>query len=454
MRIFLTGAPASGKTTLGQRLAAALKTSFVDLDAAIVARAGRSISEIFAQQGEENFRRLESAVLRETVSEVGTRKAIIALGGGTLLAPENRALCEAEGRIVCLETPSGEELERRLGAAAGTRPLGDRSREREAHYASFPNRLSAWFDLRGESLVLVGKGLAQLAFSDFPIVADATVAALYEGLLPKPTAVISSGEAHKTIETVASIWSSFAAAGIGRSDTIVAVGGGVTGDLAGFAAATFMRGIDWINIPTTLLSMVDASTGGQTGCDLPEGKNLAVAFHSPRLVLIDIDFLKTLPPAVRAAGRAEMIKHELIGGRGKSEIAANLSVKIGIVESDPFERLGRRILLNCGHTVAHAIEKATDYRLSHGEAVAIGCVEEAKIAVRLALAPAAWPEEVAARFAAENLPTALPDGISLGALLPLMAGDKKKKGSIVTFALPCGWGDVRAVPIDLSKGVP
>ena len=128
-------------------------------------------------------------------------------------------------------------------------------------------------------------------------------------------------------------------------------------------------------------------------------------------------------------------------------------VKVGVVREDPLETLGRRILLNCGHTVAHAVEKATHYRISHGEAVAIGCVEEAKIAVRRGLAPASWPEEFAARFTAEGLPTSLPGGLSLNELVPLMRGDKKREGGVVTFALPCGWGDVRGVKIDLSKEI-
>ena len=135
-----------------------------------------------------------------------------------------------------------------------------------------------------------------------------------------------------------------------------------------------------------------------------------------------------------------------------AEVAENLMVKVGIVREDPFERLGRRILLNCGHTVAHAVEKATDYAVSHGEAVAIGCVEEARLAVRLGLAAPGWPDEFAARFAAAGLPTELPRGLSFKGLAALMRGDKKRDGDVVTFALPCGWGDVRGVPVDLSEG--
>ena len=455
--IFLTGAPASGKTTLGRRLATALGVSFVDLDAEIVRSTGRTIPDVFASDGEAAFRDLETQTLAR-LGDVG----VIALGGGTLLRAENRRLCEARGTIFCLDTPSDAELARRLGAAAGTRPLGDRAKERAAHYASFPSRVSAWFDL-DDSLVLCGKGLARTFLAARPVVADATVSSIWsERLGLAPIATIPSGETHKTIGTVSALWGAFARAGLGRKDVVAALGGGVTGDLTGFAAATWMRGIDWINVPTTLLAMVDASTGGKTGCDLPEGKNLAGAFHAPRLVVIDSDFLSTLPPDRLRDGQAEMIKHTIIsvgtGPEGYSgnvptsrEIAQNLAVKVEIVRADPFERLGRRILLNCGHTVGHAVEKATNYAVSHGAAVAIGCVEEAWIAARRGLSPAGGPETLAARFAAAGLPTALPEGLSLASLVPLMKGDKKRAGSVVTFALPCGWGDVRAVPIDLAK---
>ena len=287
------------------------------------------------------------------------------------------------------------------------------------------------------------------------VVIDSGVAAAYPELAAQAICVIPTGEEHKTIETVENIWNAFARKGLGRKDHVTAIGGGVTGDLTGFAAATWMRGIDWVNVPTTLLAMVDASYGGKTACDLACGKNMAGAFHPPRQVIIDTDFLKTLPPRRLADGRAEMIKHEIIGGLPHTadvsgaptaeEIKANLAVKIRTVRADPLEKTGERMKLNCGHTVAHAIEKATNYAVSHGEAVAIGCVEEARLAVRLGLAPATWPEEIAARFAAARLPTTLPEGLTFESLKPLMKGDKKREGNAVVFALPCGWGDVRLV---------
>lgn len=472
--IFLYGAPASGKSTLGRALAERLGLHFVDLDERIVAEAGMTIPEIFKSRGEAVFRDIESKALKEVVSGLISKlqtsnfklstPTVVSLGGGTLLRDENRSLCEESGTVFCIDTPSDDELARRLGAAPGSRPLGDRAKERAAHYASFPNRVAAFFDAQS-SLVVVGRGIAPAVLAGRNVVADETVARLWSGRLGvSPFATIPSGEEHKTPVTVAKLWRAFAERGLGRRDAVAALGGGVTGDLTGFAAATWMRGIPWINVPTTLLSMVDASTGGKTGCDLPEGKNLAGAFHFPKLVVIDADFLETLSPKLVADGRAEMIKHEAIGGAespelkvescglpSPREIAGNLMVKVGIVREDPLETKGRRILLNCGHTVAHAVEKATGYRVSHGEAVAIGCVEEARIAVRRGLAPAEWPDALASRFAAAGLPTTLPDGLSLDRLVPLMRGDKKREGDAVVFALPCGWGDVRGVRIDLSK---
>ncbi len=457
-RIFLYGPPASGKTTISRELGAALGCTVLDIDGQITVRAGRSIPEIFASEGEGFFRDLESSVLRDCIERTSGENCVISLGGGTLLRAENRALCESEGIVICLDTPPEAELCRRLGLAPGSRPLGDRSRERAPHYASFPNRLAAGFILP-DSLVLAGTGLASVFMDPERTVFDGNVAALYPELAASPLGVIPSGEVNKTPDTVMKLWHGFAMAGIGRRDTVMACGGGVTGDLTGFAAATWMRGVNWRNFPTTLLSMVDASTGGKTGCDLPDGKNLAGAFHSPRIVVIDTLFLNTLPEKELAVGKAEMIKHEIIGGcrhvvsKGiptAGEIADNLSVKIGIVREDPLETKGRRLLLNCGHTVGHALELAMDYRLSHGEAVAIGCVQEAEYAVKLGLAPENWPSELAGRFADAGLPVELPAGYSFESLIPLMRGDKKRQGNAVTFALPCGWGDVRAVKIELA----
>ena len=454
---FIYGPPASGKSTLARALADALQCKQLDTDQLIVERAGCPISEIFANHGEEHFRELEANALLEAIEMTRKERCVVALGGGTLLRQSNREACEKAGAVICLDAPSEEELSRRLGLTPGSRPLGDKSRERAPHYASFGRRLAASFQLQ-DSLVLVGRGLASIFMSPERTVFDSNVASLYPKLADGAIGIVPSGEVYKTPATVVELWHCFAKAGIGRKDVVMACGGGVTGDLTGFAAATWMRGIQWYNFPTTLLSMLDASTGGKTGCDLPEGKNLAGAFHSPRLVVIDADFLETLPQRELNSGYAELLKHCIISGKKPcstknitpAAIADNLSVKVEIVREDPFERKGRRILLNCGHTVGHAVESAMEYTISHGEAVAIGCVEEARLAVRLGLAKPDWPKELAELFESAGLPFKMPETLSFDCLKERMRGDKKRSGNVVTFALPCGWGDVRAVPVDLS----
>lgn len=187
MIYYLYGAPASGKTTLGRRLAAALGVDFVDLDAQIVKQTGKSIPEIFELDGEGLFRTLEKSVLAATTADLIMKKkpAVVALGGGTLLDDDSRKLCESSGVVLCLETPSDEELARRIGAAAGTRPLGNKAKERAAHYASFPHRIAAWFDLEN-SLVLVGKNYAPSFAAAHHCVIDENVLKLHSSSLLPP----------------------------------------------------------------------------------------------------------------------------------------------------------------------------------------------------------------------------------------------------------------------------
>ena len=196
--IFLYGAPASGKTTLGRKLAARLGAAFVDLDAAIVARAGRSIPDIFARDGEPAFRDLESETLAAVV-DAAAGDTVVSLGGGTLLRDANRARAEASGTVLCLEAPDAAELARRIGSAAGSRPLGDRARERAPHYGSFPNRVAASFEAADGSLVVVGTGLAPALLAGLPTVADGNVASLYPELVPAPVAVVPSGAVSVTV---------------------------------------------------------------------------------------------------------------------------------------------------------------------------------------------------------------------------------------------------------------
>lgn len=455
-KIYIYGAPACGKTTFGKKFANAICEKFLDLDEMIVSKEGKPIDKIFAEHGETYFRKLEARYLKEISNRNDVK--VVALGGGTLLDEQNRSLCENTGRVFLLETPDKEILQKRIENDTIKRPLGEKSSERHLHYASFANRIHSYFEV-ASSLVIVGTKTKD-AFLEGKVIVDETVKNLYPQI-KNVLSVIPSGEEHKNANTISSLYRAFSEASIDRHSTVTAIGGGVTLDMAGFAAATWMRGINWISIPTTLLSMIDASIGGKTGYDLECGKNLVGAFHPPKLVVIDTEFLSTLSEPLLDQGRAEMIKHEILGAKKMdmslnklptaSEIAENISIKAKIVNEDFKETLDKRLLLNCGHTFAHAIEKLSSYTVSHGNAVAIGCVEEARVAVRKNLTSPRWVEELSARFKEAGLSVELPPDMSRRDLREAMRTDKKHKGEIVRFALPCQWGDVRAFDIDLSE---
>ena len=285
-------------------------------------------------------------------------------------------------------------------------------------------------------------------------------------------ALIEAGEEHKTMQTISGLWAAFMVAGVERSSTIVALGGGVVTDQAGFAAATYLRGVRWVSVPTTLLGMVDASLGGKTGVDLPQGKNLVGAFYAPALVLADPQTLATLPDAELRSGLAETIKHGLLADPrlldccsalkrldDPQELAARLpeivrrgmAVKVGVIEADPFEQ-GQRAALNLGHTVGHAIELVSGFRLRHGEAVAIGMVVEARMAEEMGLAEAGLSETIASLLADVGLPTEIPADLEMDKILDAMQLDKKRADSKVRFALPVRVGEVKVgVEVDNQR---
>jgi 3-dehydroquinate synthase len=287
--------------------------------------------------------------------------------------------------------------------------------------------------------------------------------------LPVRVQLIPAGEEFKTLETVAGLWRVFLEAGLDRKSTVVALGGGVVSDLAGFAASTFMRGCPWVVVPTTLLSMVDASLGGKTGFDLPEGKNLVGAFHPPRLVLSDPQVLATLPDAEMRSGLAEVIKHGIISdpelfamcAQGYEAIMDDLprivrraiAVKALVIEKDPFEK-GIRAALNLGHTIGHAVEIVSGFTLRHGESVAIGMVVEARLAEYLSLAASGLAEKISTVLAEIGLPVAIPANMSVDSLIAHMKFDKKKSNNIVRFALPINIGAVDpSVPVADLEGI-
>ncbi len=269
---------------------------------------------------------------------------------------------------------------------------------------------------------------------------------------------IPAGESNKTREVWARLTDEMLAKGYGRDAAVIALGGGVVGDLAGFVAATFMRGIPIIQVPTTLLAMIDASIGGKTAVDTPAGKNLVGAFHSPTAVLIDPQVLMTLPLRELRAGIAEALKHGVIadepylsdvagkapallstdGQRGDSMfslIVRSIEIKADIVARDERE-VGLRQILNFGHTIGHAVELVSGYSLLHGEAVAIGMALESELAEHIGLAQAGTAATVRSALQAAGLPTALPSGSDGEAVIEAMRSDKKGRSGRTRFALP------------------
>ena len=507
--IFLYGPSGAGKSTIGQILAHNLNLPFVDSDHAIETTAGMSIPQIMEEQGETRLRDLESTALKQIVNG---KEGVIALGGGALLRYENRTLVENSGKVILLLAELLTLIER-LQNDSHKRPLlaGDLEskltaylEKRAEHYASFPLKVQVdrksieqiahhiqiilgrhHLSAMGEYDVIVqeigvkclGEMLKSRRLQNPIVVTDTIIASFHlekilvsveaSGYEPK-SIVLPVGEGHKNLETVAHLWKSFLENGLDRKSTVIALGGGVIGDLAGFASSTYMRGIAWVGLPTTLLSMVDASLGGKTGFDLPEGKNLIGSFHPPKLVLADPELLQTLPDRELRSGMTEVVKHGIISdpklfalcSRGLDWVKANLeeivkramAVKIKIIEEDPYER-GFRAALNLGHTAGHAVELVSRFELTHGEAIAIGMVVEAKYAERIGLTLKGLSEIIAKTLTALKLPVEIPQGLPREDIIRAMRMDKKKDSKVIRFALPVEIGKVELVEVSDLESV-
>ncbi len=508
--IILTGFMGTGKTTTGRLLAARLGREFVDTDDLIVARDGRAIADIFNEDGETYFRELEARAAADLAERRGL---VIATGGRLMLDPANVTALGATGPVFCL-TAEPDVIVARVAAAGNARPLlvgddperrvGQLLRRRAAAYARFrpvptggrtaaevAAGIAALLDdgLRetisvghpgGAYDVIVGENLLgrflEMAGIDGPaaIITDSHVGPLHGGTIRRadgsalPILTMTAGESHKTLDTVRELYDGLLAAGIDRDGTVVALGGGVTGDVAGFVAATYLRGIDFALCPTTLLAMVDSSIGGKTGVDLPQGKNLVGAFKQPRIVLADIATLATLPAAEFTSGLAEVAKHGLIADpllwqrlmmeewyfdprRLESDrllrsdlqslVARAIEVKRRIVEEDPFEK-GRRATLNLGHTFGHAIEQVSGYAIRHGEAVAMGIVAATHLSAALGECSPGLPRLVEMVLARLGLPIHIPPSLDPAALFAAMGSDKKRKDGRLRFVLIHDIGDV------------
>ena len=294
----------------------------------------------------------------------------------------------------------------------------------------------------------------------FPAGARKVQDALEEAGFPAHVLALASGEGTKNMDVVRRVYGWLSGLRAERIDCVVALGGGMIGDLAGFVAATWLRGVPFVQVPTTLAAMVDACLGGKTAVNLPEGKNLVGAFHQPELVLADIDFLDTLPERELVAGWAEAIKHglildaellrafeehadEMMALRGDVPVEAirrSMQIKAEVVSADEFETGQRRILLNYGHTVGHALETVTGYgRFLHGEAVSIGMTAAAHIANRLGMVDAGLVERQRAVLERFGLPSRA-DGVSPDAVIEATRSDKKSRGGAILWVLLEGPG--------------
>jgi len=283
--------------------------------------------------------------------------------------------------------------------------------------------------------------------------ASTVVASLREAGFEPFICQAPDGEAYKTLDTVRSLYDQFVAGGLDRYGAVLALGGGVIGDMAGFAAATYVRGVPLVQLPTTLLAMVDASVGGKVAVDHPRGKNLIGAFKQPELVVIDPLALATLDEAEMRSGWAEVIKAGMIGSPSLFEqleeredepslpvIAEAIRVKVAIVEEDPYEK-GRRAVLNLGHTFGHALELLSGFTLRHGEAVSVGLVAATRTAVALGLCDETIEERLAALLQRFGLPTRY-QGYEPREIWEAMATDKKRRGKKLRFVLPQALGQV------------
>jgi shikimate kinase/3-dehydroquinate synthase len=491
----LIGFMGAGKSTAARELAGALGVSALDSDELLAERFGRPVAEEFELAGEASFRAAEEELVCDLLDRAQAG-SVIALGGGSVTSERIRAALESH-LAVLLDIDVQLAWERVQAEDAGPeRPLArDREAFRSLHaaraalYESIadaivpaagagdPARLAAalgalaaapggtrllWAGASsGEYPVLIGRGLLRAAALEavWPLdrstsrtfcVSDTSVAALHGGALGEPAALITipPGESSKTLAQAERVWHELVAGAMTRADHVAALGGGVVGDLAGFCAAAYQRGVPVVQLPTTLLAQVDSAYGGKTGVDLPEAKNYIGAYHQPAGVIVDPDVLATLPAPELEAGWVEVLKTALIaGGSLWQEVAAGgpadertifacARTKLETVAADERDG-GRRQVLNLGHTVGHAIETVTGYaRYRHGEAVGLGLLAALRLSGQDALRG-----QVGELLAGHGLPVRLQDA-DVDAVLEALRRDKKRVGPGVPFVLLRAPGDV------------
>jgi shikimate kinase/3-dehydroquinate synthase len=515
--IVLVGLMGAGKTAIGKRIATRFGLPFVDADHEIEEAAGMTVAEIFSRYGEQAFRDGERRVIARLLAGA---PVVLATGGGAFMDDETRALVRARGLSVWLRVPlpvlvrrvsgrtdrpllTGKDAHQVLGELAQRRypiyaeadivvdcadePAEGTTNRVAAALAAWSPPLSVHVPLAERAYdILIGPGLISRAGAEAAavlprrravVIADETVAALHGKALAASLdatgfshtmLTVPAGEQSKSMAVLAGLLDRMAEGGIDRRTGVIALGGGVVGDLAGFAAAVALRGLPFIQIPTTLLAQVDSSVGGKTGVNLAAGKNLVGAFHQPLLVLCDTDVLATLPLRERRAGYAEVVKYGLIddqaffawceaNGEGllagdadliAEAVRACCAAKARVVADDERETRadGGRALLNLGHTFGHALEAEVGYdgaRLLHGEAVAVGMGLAFSLSARLGLCAAEDAARVRAHLAAVGLPAELAmlnRRFSAQRLIGHMRKDKKAEAGRLTFILARGIG--------------
>lgn len=490
MALVLIGFMGAGKSSAARELGQALGARVFDSDELLGERLGRTPAEDFQLRGEAAFRADEEALVVELLARAG-ESDVIALGGGSVLSGRVRAAL-SEHVSVLLDVPPERCWER---VESSGRPL---ARERDAFLTLHGARAAIYEELAdailldplpgavarmakallalagcpsgtrmlwasaasGEYPVYVGRGLLAPAplrvlwplpeSSRSFLVSDENVAALYADAVPAAgRVVIDAGEEHKTLQSAEAVWMGLLGAGATRADHLAALGGGVVGDLAGFCAATYQRGVPVVHLPTSLVAQVDSAYGGKTGVDLPEAKNYVGAYHQPAGVIADVDALASLAPAELAAGWVEVLKTALIaGGELWERVAAGAEVdermilacvrtKLDVVAADERDG-GVRQVLNLGHTVGHAIEASAGYgRYRHGEAVGLGLLAALRLSGQQELR-----EQVRGLLAARGLPVSF-DGVGADGVIESLSHDKKRLGAEVPFVLVWAPGDVR-----------
>ncbi|MDA0988593.1 MAG: 3-dehydroquinate synthase [Chloroflexi bacterium] len=520
--LILTGFSGTGKSQVGRVIAQLQGWHFWDTDEEVVQASGKSIADIFEQDGKAHFRHLERQALARACAASGV---VVSTGGGAIVDPDNYRVMAASGVIVCLEaTP--ETINSRLlqptgdGEAVDVRPLlagpdpirqiRELKAQRQAYYdlaecvvhtdgltvqEVASEAIELWKEkgtgamkdgLPGESLpafVVEAASAAYPVFVDWGILDDVGKYLLEAGIrgpvyvitdskvselhgrqvmealersgIEVHSFTVPAGEASKTLATAGDIYTWLAERRCERGHAIIALGGGMVGDLAGFVAATFLRGVSVIQVPTSMAAMVDASIGGKTAVNLPAGKNLVGAFYQPRMVVADLNALKSLPPRELASGWAEAIKHGLILDASLFElfeermepllnlepdvtaevVRRSMAIKGRVVEEDERETTGSRIILNYGHTIGHGLEAATGYTaLLHGEAVSAGMVAAGEIGQQMGLISREAVERYTEVLKGFGLPISCP-GVNPDDVMKAMEMDKKAMSKRINWVL-------------------